>query len=288
MKKRSWLISLSSYTIFCMWPWKLVNLNSSFLEPNEKFLNTVKYINPSRYSHHSVSSITMILSWNLSSRQGKQCSSVCFCSHGNSQSVRVRAGKSSEQKSGIWCSLLRPKTFSSSTQEWLGPERLTLVFINTYRVETYTNFAVYYFKMENNIIGSWNTSNQCDQHIFSSAIQHYGKPNQNQKPLFWSTARTNGTERKNTHKVHHISAFSSWDGCAQESEGGLVSIEAKKGNQVNQSLMCLPEEARRLSHEGDEFSFKNENTHPLGYRILQFYFYSTVGLLTGGRGVFRW
>ena len=70
-------------------------------------------------------------------------------------------------------------------------------------------------------------------------------------------------------QTHHISAFSSRNGCGQSLK--VAWWASKQGNWVNQSLMCLSEKAGNLSHDCDEFPFKNGNTHPLGYRILQLF-----------------
>lgn len=72
-----------------------------------------------------------------------------------------------------------------------------------------------------------------------------------------------------TNPSHQCLLFTEW--LCTESEGALVGIKTKQGNWVNQSLMSLSEKAGRLSHDCDEFPFKNGNTHPLGYRILQLF-----------------
>lgn len=73
-----------------------------------------------------------------------------------------------------------------------------------------------------------------------------------------------------TQKVHHISPFSSWDRCVQESEDGSMSLETNKASGESHLTQCLSEKAGGHFHAGDEF-FKNGNTHPLGYRTLQLF-----------------
>lgn len=54
-------------------------------------------------------------------------------------------------------------------------------------------------------------------------------------------------------------------------KGGLVSLEVKQENWLNQSLMCLSEMAGSHSHDCDEFPSTNGNLHPFGYRTSQLF-----------------
>lgn len=135
--------------------------------------------------------------------------------------------------------------------------------------------------MENNAIGPWNTSGQCDLRVFSSTIQRYGKPKQNRKPLYGFTTRTNGTEKKNPSLSHqHLELMFT------ESEGGTAGSKQHKA--AGESKLDVAAWGKLEASLVIVMSFPSrmEICIPLATAFYSF-FYGRDGLFIGGRGVLR-